>query len=490
MRKFLFTICAFSWFTVQAQQNLLLEQSFWKSNPDVTAVKNAMAKGNDPAQFNNNSFDPVVLAINSSAPYETIKFLLSQPGNGIDKITHDSRTYLHWAANRGNTELMEYLISLGAKANVVDSHGATVLNFAAGGGQQNTKVYDLCLANGANLKKDVNNDGANALLIAIASDNDFTLTNYFVSKGIDLKSTDAAGANAFSYAAKSGNIELLNKLLAKGVKPNGTAMLMAAQGSRRGANTIDVYQYLESQGIKPNVTGKNGQNVLHAIARRPEQDAIIKHFLGKGVDVNQADEDGNTVFMNAASSNRSITTMDLLLANLKNINQTNAQGVSALMLATKGNSPEIVNYLIEKGATTSLADNNGDNLGYYLVQSYNGRRSDEFESKLKVLQAKGFNVTESQPNGSTLYHLAVAKNDLELVKLLASHKINVNAQDKEGLTALHKAAMVSQNDEMMKYLVSIGAKKDIPTGFEETAFDLASENESLVKNKIDINFLK
>ncbi|PWJ60468.1 ankyrin repeat protein [Dyadobacter jejuensis] len=490
MRKLLFALCTLSWFSVHAQKNLLLEPSFWKGSPDVAAVKAAIEKGSNPAQFNNNSFDPVVLAINSSAPNETIKYLLDQPGNGVDKITHDSRTYLHWAALHGNVEIMEFLIGKGAKDNVVDSHGSTALNFAAGSGQTNTKVYELCLANGADLKKDLNQNGANALLIAVASDEDFKLTNYFISKGLDLKSTDASGANAFSYAARSGNIDLLKKLQAKGIKPNGTAMLMAAQGSRRSVNKLDVYQYLESQGVKPDFIGKNGQNALHTIVRRPGQNDIIEYFLSKGVDVNQADETGTTVFMNAAASNDDLATLNLLLPKVKDINQANAQGVTALMMATKGNSAEAVALLIGKGASIDKADNNGDNLAYYLVQSYNSRSTDAFEAKLKVLQDKGFKVDAQQPNGSSFYHLAVAKNDLELVKLLEPFQIDVNAKDKQGLTALHKAAMVSTDDALLKYLIAKGAKKDAMTGFDETPYDLASENESFAKNKIDINFLK
>ncbi|SKB51894.1 ankyrin repeat domain-containing protein [Dyadobacter psychrophilus] len=490
MKKLLIAACAFFSFAAQAQQNVLLEQSFWKTSPDINAVKAEIEKGSNPSQFNNNMFDPVVLAINAGAPNPTIEYLLTQPGNTVDKATHDGRIYLHWAAMRGNVELMEYLVAKGAKGNYVDGHGATPINFAAGGGQQNTKVYDICLAHGADLKKDLNNDGANALLIGVANDKDLALTNYFISKGLDLKSTDAAGNNAFSYAARAGKIEVLKALLAKGVPANSNAILMAAQGSRGGANPIEVYQYLESLKLKPTVIGKNGENALHAIVRKPKQEEIIKYFLSKGVDVNKADEDGNTVFMNAAASNRDTATIGILLSTVKNINQGNEKGVSALAMAVRSNSPEVIGYLIGKGADINMIDKNGDNLAFYLAQSYNARTANEFAPKLKVLQDKGFKVAAPAKNGNTLYHVAVAKNDLALVKLLEPYQIDVNAKNTEGITALHKAAMVSKDDAMLKYLLSIGAKKEIETNFKETAFDLAGENESLSKNNVTVNFLK
>lgn len=495
MKKLIVAAVALCSFTAKAQKNTLLEQSFWRNQPSVEVVKAEVEKGNSPSQLNPMAFDAVVMAINAQAPNETIKYLLSQPGNTTDKITHDSRTYLHWAANRGNVEIMEYLVAKGAKANVEDSHGSTPLNFAAQGGQTNTQVYDICLRSGANLKKDLNQDGANALLLAVANDKDLVLTNYFVSKGLDLKSTDKEGYNAFAYAARSGNISLLKALLEKGVSATDEAFIAAAQGSRRGANTLDVFQYLESLKLKPTAISKSGENALHFIVRKPKQNDIIAYFLSKGVDVNKADNEGNTVLINAAATNRDTTALALLLPLVKNINQANLKGVTALAMAVRSNSPEVVRYLINKGAAINVVDKSGDNLAAYLVQSYSngqgpGPKAEDFDTKLKVLQDKGFDIKAAQKNGNTLFHLAIAKNDLSLLKRIEALGIDINAKNTEGLTALHKAAMIAKDDNILKYLLSIGAKKEAETNFKETAFDLANENETLAKNKISINFLK
>ncbi len=490
MKKLLVAIAAIFTLSAQAQTNTLLDQAFWRNKPDVSQVKAEIEKGNSPSQMNPMSFDPVVMAINTGAPTETIKYLLEQPGNAVDKITHDSRTYLHWAASRGNTEIMEMLIAKGAKATVGDSHGMTPLNFAAAGGQQNTTVYDLCLKAGADLKKDLNHDGANALLVAVANDKELKLTDYFTAKGLDIKSKDAAGRNAFAYAARGGNINVLKALLQRGVPATNDALIMASQGGRGSSANLEVYQYLESLGLKPTATGKDGETVLHAIARRPGQQEIITYFIGKGVDVNKADAEGNTAFMNAAATNRDTATIALLLPQVKNINQANQKGLTALTMAVRSNSPEMVQYLIRKGASVAVVDQSGDNLAAHLVQSYTPRQAADFEAKLKLLQDKGVSLTAPQKNGNTLYHLAAAKNDISLLKKLEPLQIDINAKNKEGLTALHKAAMVSQDDKALKYMLSIGAKKEAKTSFDETAFDLASENESLTKNKVSVNFLK
>ncbi|MCX2575869.1 ankyrin repeat domain-containing protein [Pedobacter sandarakinus] len=490
IRKFLFTILAMSALGVQAQKNVFFDPAFWKGNPDLSTIKSEVEKGNSPSQLNPMSFDAAVYAINNGASAASILYLLAQKGNDVNKITHDSRTYLFWAASKGNIPVVEYLLKNGAKVNLQDSHGATPLTFAAGAGQADTKVYDLLLANGADLKKELNHDGANALLIGIANDKDFKLTDYFVAKGLSLNSVDAAGNTAFNYAAKTGNIETMNRLIAKGVKYNDNAFIMAAQGGRGSSNTVATYQYLEGLKLKPTALGSNGENALFYIVRKPNQDEVINYFLSKGVDVNQADKDGNTPFIAAAGSSKSVPTLTLLAKSLKNIDQQNAKGASALSMAVRNNSAEIVAFLVNKGAKLDVVDLEGNNLAYYLFQSYSPRTIEDFDAKLKMLTDNGLNVSEVQPNGNTLYHLAVAKNDIALAKLLATYKIDVNLKNKEGYTPLHKAAMTAKDTDLMKYLLTIGAKKDVGTDFKETPYDLASENEFLSQNKISIDFLK
>lgn len=501
-----------------AQQNTLLDQTFWRTTPNVDAVKAEIAKGNDPFQSNASAFDPTVMAINGNASLDVVKYLLELPKADINKITHDSRSYLHWAAMRGNMELIEYLLSKKAKTDFLDNRGNTPLLALASGGQQNTKAYDLFITSGLDLKKEVNQDGANALLLAIANDREFKLTDYFISKGLDLKSVDAAGNNAFAYVAGTGDIEKLKVLLAKGVPVSQQAMLMVAQsgGGRRGpapapgvapaVSPLAIYEYLESVGVKPTNTSKTGQNLLHYLARRPGGSEMVKYFIGKGVNVNAADEDGITPLMAAASGNNDTTVLALLIPQVKNINQANAKGQTALSLAVQSNSLPVINYLINKGADVKVLDKKGNNLIYYAFEGYRGgggrgpgpgapgvaaiAPTADLDAKFDLLKSKGLNLAAPQQDGNTLYHLAVAKNNLALIQHLQPLGIDINAKNKEGITALHKAAMIAKDTTMMNYLISIGAKKDAKTGFEETAYDLAAANETLTKNKVSVNFLK
>lgn len=493
MKKIFAVILSLGFLAANAQQNTLLEPDFWKGKPDLEKVKAEITKGSDPAALNRNSFDPVVYALINSAPNDVIKYLLEQKGNDVSKITHDSRIYLHWAAYKGNVDIMDYLIAKGSKLDAIDSHGATPATFAAGAGQANTKAYETLAKAGVDLKEK-NADGASLLLLGISGDKDMSLTNYFVSKGLSINDTDKNGNTAFDYVARTGNLDLMKKLVSQGVTYTDNAMIMASQGTRASSNTLEVYQYLESLKIKPAaVSNATGDNVFHALSRKSGQEAIIKYFLSKAVDANKANNEGNTPFMIASATNKDTAVLSLFLSKTNNINQTNKKGLSALSMAVRSNTPEVVQYLIAKGADVKVADKEGNNLAYYLLQSYypaEGGKPNPFDAKLKALQTAHVNLAHAQQDGNTLYHLAVVKNDLPLLKQIEPLKADLNAKNKEGVTPLQKAAMVAKDDVILKYLLSLGADKAIATDFKETAYDMAKENEFLTNNKVSVDFLK
>ncbi|APX99063.1 ankyrin repeat domain-containing protein [Lacinutrix venerupis] len=487
MKKLISVIILFISIQITAQDNALLNRKFWSPTVTIETVKTAIAEGNNPSQLNNNNFDPLVYAILQSAPNDVLKFMLSLEGNDVNKLTHDGRTYIFWAAYAGNDTIMQYLISKGAKTDILDDHGYTVLNFAANAGQANTEVYNICLENGANLKNDVNHNGANALLLAATSN--FELVEYFQDKGLDIKSTDKDGNGIFNYVAKNGNIEVLKSLEAKGLKGNDQAFIFASQGTRGNTNGIEVYEYLESIGLNPKTQTNDGVTPLHNVATRNKDLKVINYFIEKGNNINTADKNGNTPFLNAVRSN-SVEVIESLLSQVKNIEQANKKGETALMLAVQNNSVEVVELLLSKDANIEVKDAKGNNLAYYLIESYSARNEKDFENKLQLLQKSGLEFTKPQDNGNTLIHLALDKNNVKFLKQIAQFKVDVNAVNKDGYTALHLAAMKATDVKLIKHLLAIGANKNAKTTFDETAFDLASENEMLSQKDISINFLK
>lgn len=477
---------------LSAQQNALLNADFWKSKPTVNQVKEKIAEGNDPTQLNERAYDPVSLAINNGAPNETIEYLLTLDGNGVDKRTHDKRTYLFWAGMRKNLPIAKLLIEKGADVNAVDSHFATPITFAAGTGNTDTAFYDLLINNGADIKYK-NERGADALLLLIPHLKDLKETDYFIKKGLSLKAKDNDGNNAIFYAARNGNQNIINQLIKKKINPKAlnnkgeNLLFAAAEGARMKSNGLDFFQYIESLGINPNQANNDGLTPLFVLSQRHRDVAVINYFIDKGNDVNQTDKNGNNPLMNAAQRSTP-EIISIFAEKTNNINLQNNEGHSALTNAVRSNAPEIVSLLLSKGADIQVKDLNGNSLTYYLVNSYSPRDTKNFDEKWAILSSKGLDFTTTQNQGNTLYHLAVDKGSLPLLEKVATPAIDINARNSEGLTALQKAAMTAKDTAILKFLIEKGADKSVTTDFDETVYDLAQENEFL-KGK-DIQFLK
>ncbi len=490
MKKIIFAFILFCGLNSQAQKsNEFLNRSFWKKNPSIKTIDQKISEGNDIAALNKHAFDAVSYALLEKVDTKTIQYLLSKKGNGVNKLTHDGRTYIFWAAYSGNLEMVKYIISKGAKTNVIDSHGYSVLNFAAASGQLNLDIYNYLFKNNLDITKDKDHNGANALLLISPHVKNYETIKYFMSKGASLYDKDSNGNGIFEYAAKGGNIPVLKALLKNGVKKGKNSMIFASRGLRRKKNTLEVYKFLESVGVNPNVIDKKGRNPLHSIARNYKDINVYKYFIAKGVNVNLQDKAGNSPFLNSTNNN-SLEIVKFLSKYVEDINLKNKKGQSALTMAVNTNSIEVIKFLLEKGANVNVKDKNGNTLSYYLVNNYRKNKSTIFDTKLKILQKNGLTISENQNSKNTLLHIATQRNDLALLKKLSPFKIDVNAKNKENLSALQIAAMKAKDEKIIKYLLKIGADKNVKTDFEETLYDLASENELLKKQNINITFLK
>ncbi|WP_421810594.1 ankyrin repeat domain-containing protein [Flagellimonas sp.] len=471
--------------------NPFMDRDYWASKPSIADINGKIAQGHSITEANRGGFDPTTFAIFGGNPVTTIAHLIDN-GNDVNKRTHDSRTYIFWAASRGDLDIMKYLVEKGAKLDVKDSHGYSLTQFTAATGQTDTKIYDFLIENGADLKNEKDHDGRNVLLVAAPRAKNLDLINYFVSKGLDLNATDDHGNGIFNITAQGGNIEVLKALVAKGVSTeknpntNENAILFASRGGRGSSNGIEVFHYLESLGLNANVTSKNGITPLHNLSRSSDNLALYNYFIKKGVDLNTVDSEGNIPLLNAASRNK-LEVIKFLAEKTDNINHKNDEGYSALTLAVQDNSVEVVDYLISKGAKTAIVDKDGNNLAYYLFAARGNTR--DFDDKVKALRQAGVDFAKPQPDQRTVWHLAMDKNDLGLLKKVQAFGADINAKDKQGNTVLHYAAMKSTDTDILKYLIANGADTNATTEFGETAYELAQENELLGKTNVNLDFL-
>jgi ankyrin repeat protein len=475
--------------------NELLVRNFWKQQPSIELIKSKIKEGHSPSEMNRFKFDATVYAILENNSLETVKFLLAQ-GNTVDKITHDGRNYLMWAAYKGNLELMKYLIEEGSDISIIDQHGYSLFMFPASTGQSNIAMYQYLINElGVDIGNEKDRSGRNALLAYATRLSDFDVIDFFISEGLDIHSVDEDGNGIFHFAVQTGNREVVAKLVSdyhvstdKNTQTNENGILFATRrSSRSGETDLSFYQFLmDEYNLDPAIISIDGNTALQNLATRTRNVDIFEYFLEKGVDVNQTDDKGNNALMYASSANHS-EIIELLISKTNDINAKNKLGYSALTLAVRSNTPETVELIINKGADAGVIDKKGNNLAYHAVDSYDGN-PEVFNQKMKYLLESGVDVKRKQENGNSLVHAAVNKDDLDVLRSVLSYGLDINAVNDHGETALHQAALQTRDVAILQYMVDAGARRELTTEFDETAFDLAKNNELLIGKNID--FLK
>lgn len=295
--------------------------------------------------------------------------------------------------------------------------------------------------------------GRYALLLLLPHLKDLKEADYFVKKGLKLTATDNKGNNAIYYAATTGNRPIIEALMKKKINVKNlnnkgeSAIFGAARGAKRNYNKLDTFLYLEQLGLSLNQKNKDGLSPLFVLAEKNKDEKVINYFLEKGNDANQLDKEGNNPLMKSAISNN-ISVITALLAKTKDINTQNKQGLSALTFAVENNTLEVIDFLLLKNADVQLVDK----------------------------------------EKNTLYHYAVKRGDIKILEKLSLYPININQKNSNGLTPLQMAVMTAKNLDVVHFLLSKGADKNLTTDLGETVYELAQENEAL--KGMNVEFLK
>jgi ankyrin repeat protein len=222
-------------------------------------------------------------------------------------------------------------------------------------------------------KVDVNateGDGATALLWASYKDN-VEIADLLIRAGANVNAANDLGATPLWAASENGSAAMVRRLLQAGASPNaallsGESPLMVA--SRTG--NPDIVEQLLAKGANVNARAARGQTALMwAVGQK--HSTVVKVLLGHGADVaarsdvwsqmmavpphgapeynREIPHGGDTAFMFAARVG-DLSSARLLLAAGANVNDTDAWGVSALVLAAHSGYRELAEFLLETGA--------------------------------------------------------------------------------------------------------------------------------------------
>jgi uncharacterized protein len=410
------------------------------------------------------------------------------PSRRAEDVNHrnvDGSTPLQWAVYAGDIAEVKRLLRAGADVALANNYGATPMSLAAEVGH--TEILKLLLEAGADANSP-NPDGQTALL-TVARTGKVEAAQLLLGHGATVDAREKwGGQTALMWASARRHPEMMQLLISKGADINARSI---DRNYQRHVTAEGRPKNLDSGGLTPLLYAarENCTACVEVLLKNradidlPDPDGVspllvaivnanwdlARQLILAGADVNQWDIFGEAPLFTAVdlrsringgrasidplNKTNGLTIVNVLLergadpnmqlffrpANLRGA--TNTRGATPLIRAANNGDLEVVKLLLEHGAdaTVYMADRQTP---IHAVLA--GRSSEQQALELiRVLHKAGVDVNvialvnhEEEIRGGTALHYAVRKRHKEVIKLLASYGIDLNATDQDGLTAL------------------------------------------------------
>ena len=338
-----------------------------------------------------------------------------------------------------------------------------------------------------------------------------------LNDGLDINSPALCNRTPLLWASLSSSGEFTETLIDLGANVNAqrsddkvTPLLLSAYW-----NNFMVVNLLLDHGADANIAKVDACTPLHKAVMKGNQN-LVKLFLEKNALVNTQNADGDSP-LHTAVSNGFFDITKLLIKKGSNVNLQNKEGRTPLFLAAENKHEQLIKILIENEADVTIGYKKNSTKRIYPVRGKNKDRAawryvlaKEHLLDLFLKRAKGGSLDladfgavlrsgwgKDPPEGTakkilkecdfkfkeipgvTVLHIVSQKNnEPEIIDLLVKSGANVNAQDAEGFTPLHMAA-IHGNLKIVKKLVDLEADVNIITTHGKNAAELAHLNEEL-----------
>uniref|UniRef100_UPI003AAC0634 ankyrin repeat and SAM domain-containing protein 6-like n=1 Tax=Centroberyx gerrardi TaxID=166262 RepID=UPI003AAC0634 len=311
----------------------------------------------------------------SASGHENLVRFLLRKGASVDSRNNYGWTPLMQAARFGHLTVAHILLENGAEINGRNRLGASVLTMAARGGH--THVVKLLLEGGAYVDdydhlavaaEAVSNGGGGrefmditALLVASQHGHEAAV-RLLLEWGSDVNfSQKTTGWGALMLATLSGKVGVAQQLVERGADPDRvnvlskTAFELALQLKQR-----DIKAYLDSiTTVRPQTDDeKRRPDVFSALKLGNSQ--LVKEILEEDpAQVNSSNQEGASPLMMAAVSGQLEVVQLMVEKNADIDKQDGVHGWTALMQATYHGNKDVVKYLLNQGADVNLRAKNG-----------------------------------------------------------------------------------------------------------------------------------
>lgn len=335
---------------------------------------------------------------------------------------------LRAAAAADCLEIAEELLSLNCEINTFLGRGYldTALEAAASVG--NAKIIRLLLAHGAIPTMDVAGKFYNGPLVTAADKGYYPIVEQLLDAGADVDAQcDHRLATPFRAAARSGNINTVDSLLARGAKINQECLFKdLIYASKWGKLTED------------------------------ECLSVTRHLLENGADTNR--HFPNNGFLGVSRN----------------------ADMFPLLLAVWEAQYAMVEVLVSAGANV----NEQNDEGWAAIHEIMFRWDSKSNAKLCRLLIESYNadLDVRLPNGSTALHLASQNDEIDCMNIILDTGFDVNDRNSLGRTALHTAAEYAQKNAVQILLargadISIEDERGHMTALDIAEFNLARRDQ-------------
>ncbi len=287
--------------------------------------------------------------------------------------------------------------------------------------------------------------------------------------------SSAAANSRLAEAARDRDVEAVRSLIGQGVEVNapGTDGTPALHWAVRVDDT-EIARLLLAAGADAALVNRYGLAPL-TIAASNGSEAMIRLLLDAGADPNVVDAAGETALMTAASIGGA-EAVTLLLDRGATLDTTEpAFDQTALFFAVRGNHPQVVQRLVERGANVHLQTRVGETPRWVLPNSVPG-----FSHGVGIVRG-GLPARGSRapiPGGMAPIHYAARDGRLEIVRTLLAGGADVNQTDANDITPLIMA-ITNNHPTVAGFLIEHGADIRASDWWGRTALWAAVETRNM-----------
>ncbi len=150
------------------------------------------------------------------------------------------------------------------------------------------------------------------------------------------------------------------------------------------------------------------------------------------------------------------------------VDMKNAEGKTALMLAAEAGQLEAIKYLLTRKPDLNLTDPEGN---HALLLALTKDKS----AAALLLIAAGSDVNAHNSSYTYPIHWAAHNGDLDAVKALAEKNADLNVRNKKDELTAAYYAVANDRGAVLEFLITAGARTDMPGKDDKTPADLARE---------------